>query len=203
MAPLHTGPADPIGLEVERVRAGLQAWSAQALVKFGWIGVVPVEDAARVAQELTADLEERLRSTTPADLSRDAEFARLAHELEASRKAEAAFREAATKARDELKTVKQQSQQIIDQQALQLIEFKRELAEVVVEVQRVRAGMDAMQRKPDAMQRKPADGGVSAASPPMAAVSQRRRRPDVVQLDAIDAALADSPPVSQWPRVAV
>jgi hypothetical protein len=192
MAPLHTGPADPIGLEVERV----QAWSAQALVKFGWIGVVPVEDAARVAQELTADLEERLRSTTPADLSRDAEFARLAHELEASRKAEAAFREAATKARDELKTVKQQSQQIIDQQALQLIEFKRELAEVVVEVQRVRAGMDAMQRKP-------ADGGVRAASPPMAAVSQRRRRPDVVQLDAIDAALADSPPVSQWPRVAV
>ena len=196
MAPLHTEPADPITNEVERVRAGLQAWSAQALVKFGWIGVVPVEDAARVAQELTADLEERLRSTKPTDHSRDAVCARLEGELKASREAEATLREAATRARDELKAVKQQSQQIIEQQALQLMQFKRELAEVTVEVQRVRAGMAAMQRKP-------ADSAASQASVQVAEISQRRRRPDVVQLDAIDAALADSPPVSQWPRVAV
>jgi hypothetical protein len=194
MAPLHTEPADPIKNEVEQVRTGLQAWSEQALLKFGWIGVVPVEETTRVVQVLTADLEERLRATTAADRSRDA--AQLARELEASRKAEAALREAATNARDELKAVKQQSQQIIDQQALQLLEFKRELAEVVFEVQRVRAGMAAMQPKP-------ADRAVSPAIPQLAEISQRRRRPDVVRLDAIDAALADSPPVSEWPRVAV
>jgi hypothetical protein len=194
MAPLHTEPADPIKNEVEQVRTGLQAWSEQALLKFGWIGVVPVEETTRVVQVLTADLEERLRATTAADRSRDA--SQLARELEASRKAEAALREAATNARDELKAVKQQSQQIIDQQALQLLEFKRELAEVVFEVQRVRAGMAAMQPKP-------ADRAVSPAIPQLAEISQRRRRPDVVRLDAIDAALADSPPVSEWPRVAV
>jgi hypothetical protein len=76
------------------------------------------------------------------------------------------------------------------------LEFKRELAEVVFEVQRVRAGMAAMQPKP-------ADRAVSPAIPQLAEISQRRRRPDVVRLDAIDAALADSPPVSEWPRVAV
>jgi hypothetical protein len=195
MAPLHTETADPITTEIERVRAGLQAWSKQALVKFGWIGVVPVEDAARVVQALAADLEERLRSTASADPSHDAVSERLTRELEASREAEASLREAAAKARDELNAVKQRSQQIIEEQALQLLKFKRELAEVAGDVERVRTGMAA--------QKKPANHAIAQETLPVADIRQRRRRSDVVQLDAIDAALADSPPVSQWPRVAV
>lgn len=204
LAAPHTQSADGIRNEVEQLRFRLETWSEETLARFGWTGVVPMEDALRVIQELTAlvaaerqqSLEEALRSTKSTDQQPDAAIARLKRELNASRDAEAALLDAATKARDELKTVKQRSQQIIDQQALQLLEFKRELDDVAFEVRRVRAGMDAMQRKP-------ADGAVSATSPQMAAISQRRRRTDVVQLDAIDAALADSPPVSQWPRVAV
>ena len=200
----HTQSTDGIRNEVEQLRFRLEAWSEEALARFRWTGVVPMEDAMRVIQELIAlmaaerqqSLAEALRSTKSTDQPPDAAIARLERELNASRDAEAALLDAATKARAELQAVRQRSQQIIDQQALQLLEFKRELDEVAFEVRRARAGMDAMQRKP-------ADGAVTPASPQVAAISQRRRRPDVVQLAAIDAALADSPPVSQWPRVAV
>lgn len=200
----HTQLGDGIRNEVEQLRLRLEAWSEEALARFRWTGVVPMEDALRVIQELTAlmaaerqqSLEEALRSTKSTDQPPNAAIARLKGELNASRDAEAALLDAATKARAELQAVRQRSQEIIDQQALQLLEFKRELDEVAFEVRRARAGMDAMQRTP-------ADGAVTPASPQVADISRRRRRTDVVQLDAIDAALADSPPVSQWPRVAV
>lgn len=202
----HAEPADRIKNEVEQLRTELEAWSERALVRFRSTGVVPVDVAAGVIQELTAivsaerrraaHLEETLRSAKSTDQSRDAALARLECELKASREAEALMIETATKARTELKAVQQRSQQIIDDQALQLLEFKRELADVAFEVQRARAGMDAMHREP-------AERVVSQPPPQVADISQRRWRPDGVQLEAIDAALADSPPVSQWPRVAV
>ena len=200
--------ANRIRNEVEQLRTGLEAWSEQALVRFRSAGLVPMDVAAAVIQELTAivsaerlraaQLEETLRSTKSVDQSRDAAFARLERELEASRDTEATLREAAAKARADLKSVQQRSQQIIDEQALQLLQFKRELADVAFEVQRARAGMDAMQREPA---ERPVT--VTPAHPQVADISQRRWRPDGVQLEAIDAALADSPPVSEWPRVAV
>jgi hypothetical protein len=200
--------ANRIRNEVEQLRTGLEAWSEQALVKFRSAGLVPVDVAAAVIQELTAivsaerqraaQLEETLRSTKSVDQSRDAAFAHLERELKASRDTEATLREAAAKARADLKSVQQRSQQIIDEQALQLLQFKRELADVAFEVQRARAGMDAVQREPA---ERPVS--VGPAHPQIADISQRRWRPDGVQLEAIDAALADSPPVSEWPRVAV
>ena len=202
----HAGPTDRIKNEVDQLRTGLEAWSEQALLRFRAAGQVPVDVAAGVIQELTAivsaerrrasHLEETLRSIKSADQSRDTVIARLERELKASREAEALLLESATKARADLKVVQQRSQQIIDEQALQLLEFKRELADVAFEVQRARAGMDAIHREP-------AERVVSQPPPPVADISQRRWRPDGVQLEAIDAALADSPPVSQWPRVAV
>ena len=200
--------ASRIKNEVEQLRTGLEAWSEQALVRFRSAGLVPMDVAAAVIQELiaivsaerqrAAQLDETLRSTTSVDQSRDAAFARLERELKASRDAEATLLEAAAKARADLKSVQQRSQQIIDEQALQLLQFKRELADVAFEVQRARAGMDAMQREPAERAL-----SVSPAPPQVADISQRRWRPDGVQLEAIDAALADSPPVSEWPRVAV
>jgi len=194
------------------------AWSEQALVRFRASGSVPVDVAAGVIQELTAvvsaerlraaQLEETLRSTKSGDQSRDTgTIARLERELKASREAEAALLEAATKARAELKAVQQRSQQIIDEQALQLLQFKRELADVASEVQRARAGMAAMHREPAVSQPPPPVNHptpqVNHPTPQVTDISQRRWRPDVIQLEAIDAALADSPPVSEWPRVAV
>ena len=218
----HADSAHRIKSEVEQLRTGLQAWSDQALIKFRASGIVPVDVAAGVIQELTAvvsaerlraaQLEEALRSTKSGDQSRDTAIARLERELTASREAEAALLAAATKARAELKAVQQRSQQIIDEQALQLLQFKRELADVASEVQRARAGMAAMHREPAVSQ--PTVGQptppashtipqVSQATPQVTDISERRWRPDVIQLEAIDAALADSPPVSEWPRVAV
>lgn len=220
----HADSAHRIKSEVEQLRTGLQAWSDQALVKFRESGIVPVDVAAGVIQELTAvvsaerlraaQLEEALRSTKSGDQSRDTAIARLERELNASRDAEAALLAAATKARAELKAVQQRSQQIIDEQALQLLQFKRELADVASEVQRARAGMAAMHREPAVSQPTPHVSQpapqvsqpapqVSQATPQVTDISERRWRPDVIQLEAIDAALADSPPVSEWPRVAV
>jgi hypothetical protein len=213
----HADSAHRIKSEVEQLRTGLQAWSDQALIKFRESGIVPVDVAAGVIQELTAvvsaerlraaQLEEALRSTKSGDQSRDTAIARLERELHASREAEAALLAAATKARAELKAVQQRSQQIIDEQALQLLQFKRELADVASEVQRARAGMAAMHREPAASQPTPqvrhTIPQVSQATPQVTDISERRWRPDVIQLEAIDAALADSPPVSDWPRVAV
>ena len=213
----HADSAHRIKSEVEQLRTGLQAWSDQALIKFRESGIVPVDVAAGVIQELTAvvsaerlraaQLEEALRSTKSGDQSRDTAIARLERELNASREAEAALLAAATKARAELKAVQQRSQQIIDEQALQLLQFKRELADVASEVERARAGMAAMHREPAVSQPTPQVSHtipqVSQATPQVTDISERRWRPDVIQLEAIDAALADSPPVSDWPRVAV
>ena len=214
----HAESAHRIKNEVEQLRTGLQAWSEQALVRFRASGSVPVDVAAGVIQELTAvvsaerlraaQLEETLRSTKSGDQTRDtATIARLERELKASREAEAALLEAATKARAELKAVHQRSQQIIDEQALQLLQFKRELADVASEVQRARAGMAAMHREPAVSQPPPPVNHptpqVNHPTPQVTDISERRWRPDVIQLEAIDAALADSPPVSEWPRVAV
>lgn len=223
----HADSAHRIKSEVEQLRTGLQAWSDQALIKFRASGIVPVDVAAGVIQELTAvvsaerlraaQLEEALRSTKSGDQSRDTAIARLERELTASREAEAALLAAATKARAELKAVQQRSQQIIDEQALQLLQFKRELADVASEVQRARAGMAAMHREPAVSQPSVSQPNVSQptpqvshtipqvsqATPQVTDISERRWRPDVIQLEAIDAALADSPPVSEWPRVAV
>jgi hypothetical protein len=213
LATLQSDSAARLKTELEELRAGLVAWSEQALDRFRSAGLVPVDAAAGVIQELAAvvsaerqrasHLEEALRSTqgelelakqSARDL-RDETIAQLQQQLLAAREAETALQDAATKARAELKAVRDRSQEIIDEQALQLMEFKRELDEIALEVRRARAGMVSIQRDTP-------DPDHAPAAPVVAGIERRRRR-DVVQFDAIDAALADSPPVPQWPRVAV
>ena len=67
--------------------------------------------------------------------------------------------------------------------------------------------MAAMHREPAVSQPPPPVNHptpqVNHPTPQVTDISERRWRPDVIQLEAIDAALADSPPVSEWPRVAV
>jgi hypothetical protein len=214
LATLQSGEAERIKRELEDLRAGLMAWSEQALERFRSAGLVPLDAVTGVIQELAAitsaerqraaHLEESVRSLK-AELdverqsaARDQEQAtvHLERQLHASREALETATAAAAKARAELKDVRNRSQQIIDEQGLQLMEFKRELDQVAVEVRRARAGMDAMQQR-DAVR------PIERLKSPVDIDRRSLRAADTLQFDSIEAALADSPPVPQWPRVAV
>src|SRR5687767_548430 len=201
------------------------AWSEQALERFRSAGLVPLETVTGVIQELAAittaerqraaNLEEALRSAK-AELDaahqaaarvREEAAAHLESELRVSREAAEVANAAAIKARAQLTAVQNRSQQIADEQALQLIEFKRELDNVSSELRRAWAGMDAMQREAAARRPEIPTVPTVAAVPTMTVTPEldrrQRRSADTLQFDSIEAALADSPPVLEWPRVAV
>ena len=222
LATLQSASADRIKSELEELREGLIAWSEQALERFRGAGLVPLETVSGVIQELAAittaerqraaSLEEALRSAkAELDAAHQAEArvrqeaaAHLESELRVSREAAEVANAATIKARAQLTAVQNRSQQIADEQALQLIEFKRELDNVSSELRRAWAGMDAMQR--EAAARRPEIPTVPTVPtvPVTPELDRRQRRSaDTLQFDSIEAALADSPPVLQWPRVAV
>ena len=219
-ATLQTAPADRIKSELEELRSGLIAWSEQALERFQGAGLVPLETVTGVIQELAAittaerqraaNLEEALRSAK-AELDaahqatarvREEAAAHLESELRVSREAAEVANAAAVKARAQLTAVQNRSQQIADEQALQLIEFKRELDNVASELRRAKAGMEAMQQ--EAVVRPEIPSIPTGPVPVTADLDRRQRRSaDTLQFESIEAALADSPPVLEWPRVAV
>ena len=221
LATLQTASADRIKSELEELRLGLIAWSEQALERFQSTGLVPLETVTGVIQELAAittaerqraaNLEEALRSAK-AELDaahqaaarvREEAAAHLESELRVSREAAEVASAAAVKARAQLTAVQNRSQQIADEQALQLIEFKRELDNVASELRRAKAGMEAMQQ--EAVVHRPEIPTIPTGPVPVTADLDRRQRrsADTLQFESIDAALADSPPVLEWPRVAV
>jgi hypothetical protein len=219
LATRQAASADRIKSELEELRQGLIAWSEQALERFRGAGLVPLETVSGVIQELAAittaerqraaSLEEALRSAkAELDAAHQAEArvrqeaaAHLESELRVSREATEVANAAASKARAQLMAVQNRSQQIADEQALQLIEFKRELDTVSSELRRAWAGMDAMQR--EAAARRPEIPTVPTVPITPELDRRQRRSADTLQFDSIEAALADSPPVLQWPRVAV
>jgi PAB1-binding protein PBP1 len=224
---LQSASADRIKSELEELRTGLIAWSEQALDRFRDTGLVPLETVSGVIQELAAittaerqraaSLEEALRAAkaeletahqTTARVRQEAAV-HLENELKASREAAEVASAAAIRARAQLTAVQNRSQQIVDEQALQLMEFKRELETVASEVRRARGGMETMQRVAVArLPELPAVPSMPAALAVPHVVThepdrRQRRSADTLQFDAIEAALADSPPVLEWPRVAV
>ena len=229
-ATLRSPSADRIKSELEEMRSGLIAWSEQALERFRGAGLVPLDTVSGVIQELAAittaerqraaNLEEALRSAQ-AELEaahraaarvREEAAAHLESELRVSREAAELANAAAVKARAQLTAVQSRSQQIADEQALQLIEFKRELDNVAAELRRAKAGMEAMQQeavvhRPEmpTVPTIPTVPALPSVPVPVTADRDRRQRrsADTLQFDAIEAALADSPPVLEWPRVAV
>jgi hypothetical protein len=216
-------PTDRVKSELDELRSGLISWSEQALERFRDAGLVPFETVSGLIQELAAittaerqraaGLEDALRSAKAEVAAahetiarvREEAAARLESELRVSREAAEVANAAAIKARAQLTAVQGRSQQIADEQALQLIEFKRELDNVATELRRAKAGMETMQQ--DAVVHRPEIPAVPtiASGPVPVAVDldRRRRSADTLQFDAIEAALADSPPVLEWPRVAV
>jgi hypothetical protein len=227
LATQQSSPAERLKSELEEMRSGLIAWSEQALERYRGAGLVPLETVSAVIQELAAittaerqraaNLEEALRSAKAeldaahqaADRACQEAAAHLERELRVSREAAEVASAAAIKARAQLTAVQNRSQQIADEQALQLIEFKRELDNVASELRRAKAGMEAMQQ--EAVVRRaeiptiPIVPTVPSVPVPVTADLDRRHRrsADTLQFDSIEAALADSPPVLEWPRVAV
>ena len=226
-AALQSSSTDRIKSELEELRSGLIAWSEQALERFRSVGQVPLETVSGVIQELAAittaerqraaGFEQALRSAKAeleaahqaTDRVRQEAAAHLESELRVSREAAEEASAAAIKARAQLSAVQNRSQQIADEQALQLIEFKRELDNVAAELRRAKAGMEAMQQEAVVQRPElpaiPAIPIVPSVPVPVTADLERRQRRsvDTLQFDAIEAALADSPPVLEWPRVAV
>jgi hypothetical protein len=148
--------------------------------------IAPLRQTANEAVETVASLLDRLVAVAYAERER-ANFL-----SEALRSAEADVEAA----RIELLAVRAQCQEIVDTQALQMIELKRQLeaAEAARHVVPARAVVALPPPEPIA----------AGVVPDELRTSPLRRRHDQpLELDAIEAALAASPPAAVWPRVAV
>jgi hypothetical protein len=106
---------------------------------------------------------------------------------------EAARASAATELqlRQELRAVQVRSQEIVDGQMLQLVEFKRELEQASAEADRARAQVESV-RKENVRR--------LAQVQPISAKVEAARKDRVPEFAAIEAVLAGSPPVGTWQR---
>jgi len=124
--------------------------------------------------------------------------ARFAQELNAARDAARSAATAEVHVRTELLAVRKRCQEIVDSQMLQLIEFKRELEQGTPKTDRAGTAADAAPRDTNTRP--------TQADAPVGTVDLRaeRSKTGAPTFAAIEAALADSPPLGKWPaRAAV
>jgi hypothetical protein len=102
--------------------------------------------------------------------------------------------DAEAKARQELTAMQARNQQIVDAQMLRLVELKRDLEAASVQSERSRVAAESANRE------------AVAKLAQRVAPEQRHHDPSrhdlTPEFAAIEAALADSPPVPAWERIA-
>lgn len=153
-----------------------------------------LESARKQVQRTREECQAVIDSTrAAADQERKDTAARFAQELTAAREAAKSAGAAQAHVRSELSAVRNRCQEIVDSQMLQLVKFKRELEPGTPQTDQ--AIVDEIVPSRDinhlAVQAKP----VVAAAPPRV----DRNRSGAPAFDAIEAALADSPPLGKWP----
>jgi hypothetical protein len=182
---------------------------------------VPLEEVTRIVDELNAAvaLEQARATSLAADLeaarcevenvralcevavhsaneaaAREREEAEEKFSRELSAALEAARAAAATELqlRQELRAVQMRSQEIVDGQMLQLVEFKRELEQASAEAERARAQVESV-RKENVRR--------LAQVQPISPKVEAARKDRLPEFAAIEAVLAGSPPVGAWQRV--
>jgi len=153
-------------------------------------------------QNIRAECEAVINATQAAAAQERKETAaRFAQELNAAREAVKSAAAVESHTRAELSNVRKRCQEIVDAQMLQLVKFKRELefGEGTPKIDRARPAANAASRDTD-------PNPTQAATPVATVVGARveRNRNGAPGFDAIEAALAESPPLGKWPsRAAV
>jgi hypothetical protein len=129
---------------------------------------------------------------------RDDTAAASARELNAARELATSAMEAEARVREELTALQTRNQEIVDAQMLRLVELKRELERASAEADRARVAADAANREAVAKlaQR------VAPEPPRPVEPSRNQLTPEFEAFEAIEAALAGSPPVPAWERIA-
>ncbi len=137
---------------------------------------------------------------------RDETAASCLRELNAARELAASAMEAENRVREELTAMQARNQEIVDSQMLRLVELKRELEKASAEADAARAAAEAANREAFAKLGQRGRAGESETQPraaePSARPVDRNRHQVTPEFDAIEAALADSPPVPAWERIA-
>lgn len=117
--------------------------------------------------------------------------ARAEQEVNAAREA---ARAAEARLRAEIAAERKKFQEIVDAQMLQLVAFKREIEQEGSKTAGSRQAAAAPDRQASTRQTL-----VETPVVPISARSEERRRGEPPAFDAIEAALADSPPLGRWP----
>jgi hypothetical protein len=206
--------------ELADVRSAISECYERSIGRLSDARWVPLDEVTRIVDELNAAVAlEQARATS---LAADLEAARCevenvralcevavhsaneaaAREREEAEKfsrdlnaaLEAARASAATELqlRQELRAVQIRSQEIVDGQMLQLVEFKRDLEQASAEADRARAQVESV-RKENVRR--------LAQVQPISAKVEAARKDRVPEFAAIEAVLAGSPPVGTWQRV--
>jgi len=182
-------------VEAERVRS---AQLAQEL-----------ETTKRSMEEFRAECRAELDSARTAALRyRDETAASFVQELNAARELAVTAMDAEAKARQELTALQARNQEIVDAQMLRLVELKRDLEAASVQAERSRVASESANREAVAkLAQRVAPEARPVAPEPRHVASEPRpydpnRHDTAPEFAAIEAALADSPPVPAWERTA-
>ena len=156
-----------------------------------------LEAAKRAVEQFRAYCRAELESARAAALRfREETSSAYAQELNAARELAVAAMDAEAKARQELTAMQARNQEIVDAQMLRLVELKRDLEAASVQAEVSRVAAESANREAVA---KLAQRAATAPEP-------RRHDPGrndlAPEFAAIEAALAGSPPVPAWERIA-
>jgi hypothetical protein len=223
VAALQRQAADLFDRELSSVRSAV-ALCEQSLDRFSENQWVPLDAVSRLAEELkTAAGRERTRADNlaaeleaarhdvqaahaqfqvainaakeAAAREREEAAAAFARELNAARELARSIAAKESQVRQDLEAVRVRSQEIVDAQMLQLIEFKRELEQASATAERARGEAEAA--KKEAASRPAAAPTSITKVMPQIAQNRNQRAPEFA---AIEAVLAGSPPVGVWRR---
>jgi len=156
-----------------------------------------LETAKRAVEQFRVDCRAELESARAAALRfREETSSAYAQELNAARELAVAAMDAEAKARQELTAMQARNQEIVDAQMLRLVELKRDLEAASVQAEVSRVAAESANRE-----------AVAKLAQRAAAAPEPRRhdpgRNDLApEFAAIEAALAGSPPVPAWERIA-
>ena len=226
LAKMQSKASDRFELELGDLRTSMTAMAAcceESLGRLRDARWLPFDSVSRLVTELTeaADAErarsasaneelaatkralEEFRTECRAELEsaramalryREEAAASFAHELNAARELAVAAMDAEAKARQELTAMQARNQEIVDAQMLRLVELKRDLEAASVQAERARVAAETANREAVAKLARRVVTEPRQANP--------NRNDLTPEFSAIEAALASSPPVAAWERIA-
>ncbi len=154
-----------------------------------------LETAKRALEEFRAECRSELESARVlATRYREETAASFAQELNAARELAVAAMDAEAKARQELTAMQARNQEIVDAQMLRLVELKRDLEAASAQAERSRVAAESANRE--------AVAKLAQRVAPEPRQSNPNRNDTTPEFSAIEAALAGSPPVAAWERIA-